>query len=131
MKRNPADPRIFAHLAYTTFFEKVVVVTTSSANLSYGTLTCAHDLVSLATFTLPTSANWQNPSNGIKDAFHLGVLNMEGTQSIDIVSPDGKNINGTPGPLVVSAEPGAFAIVFWVNAIDQWAAMVGCCGGGG
>jgi hypothetical protein len=80
--------------------------------------------------TLPTSANFVNAANGIKDAFHVGVINCAASQQVNIVSPDNKNINGVTGPLVLAAvDPGTFAILFWSNQIDAWVAMLGCCAG--
>ncbi len=127
--RPPADPRTFARLAYTTLFDHVVPTSVVIPTL-YGKLYAINGAAAPLRFILPASS-FLTKANGQKDTYHVGFINCDGANQVNIGTSDGKLINFSGSDVIITAgEPGGFAICFWANDAGVgggWVAMLGCC----
>jgi hypothetical protein len=126
--RHPNDARraTFAHLAYTSLFERVIP-TSIAFTTKYGSLTEVIAAASNITITAP-------PTNlpdyvDVKDAYHFGVVNSDGAHQVVVNTSDGTTINGAPS-ITIPASAGAFALLFFSRFEGEWTALVGGGSGG-
>jgi hypothetical protein len=117
------------HLAYTSFFERVIP-TAVNLGAPYGALIAMVGAAASRTITLPPSPRVGEELQ-LKDAFHVGVVNVDGLFAINVTTTDGSSINQVGTITIPAGEPGAFAICFWSQTLDGWVALTGCCAGGG
>lgn len=119
----------WGHLAYTSLFERVIP-TATNLTAPYGSLIAVFLAGASRTITLP-----QSPRPGeelqLKDAFHVGIVNVTGGFPVAVTTSDGSSINNVGTITIPAGEPGAFAICFWSQQLDAWVALTGCCAGGG
>lgn len=130
--RHPNDARraTFAHLAYTSLFERVIPFAgPGTFPAPYAALVEVSGAAGTVGVALPHAVNPFLPPGyaDVKDAFHVGVVNADGAHPIIIGTTDGTFINSGSG-LILPASPGAFALFFFSNVAGEWIALVG--GGG-
>jgi hypothetical protein len=119
----------WGHLAYTSFFERVLP-TAVNMSIPYGALVAMIGAAASRTLFLPESPDPEAELQ-LKDAHHVGVVNVDGAFAINITTVDGKLINEAGTITIPAGEPGAFAICFWSQQLGAWVALTGCCAGGG
>ena len=118
--RSPRNLQSLSHLDRTNYYEKVVLSSGGSPFLaSYGELV-AVTAGSPGTVTAPSMAGLGTEAT-TKDAFHFGVVSVDGTGFT--ISGNGKNINGT-STITIAATPGASAYLYYSNVLGEWIAFL-------
>lgn len=119
MSPRRADNRYFAHLAYTSLFEKTVA-TAVSASAVYGAITVVRGAAGSVTVNAPQlTADVLHT----KAAFHYAVINEDGAGTVILATPDGKTINGS-STITLPAAAGASAFVFLDLTNGEWIAFL-------
>jgi hypothetical protein len=127
-QRHGVSRAQFAHLAYTSLFERIIP-TATNIDAPYGSLVAVLGAAASRTITLQPSPD--TVERQLKDAYHIGIVNVDGAFTINVTTPDGALINGVGTITIPAGEPGAFAICFFSQVLDNWIALTGCCAGGG
>ena len=126
--RHPNDARraTFAHLAYTSLFERVIPTSIAFTTV-YGALV---EVLGAAGNIVITAPPTNLPSYvDVKDAYHFGVVNSDGAHQVIVNTSDGTTINGAAS-IAIPASPGAFALLFFSRFEGEWTALVGGGSGG-
>jgi hypothetical protein len=120
MKHLPRGIQSLSHLDRTNYYEKVVLSAGGSPFLaSYGEL-IAVTAGSPGTINAPSMAGLGTEAT-TKDAFHFGVVSVDGTGFT--LSGNGKNINGSSS-ITIAATPGASAYLYYSNVLGEWIAFL-------